>query len=167
MNYEELLCDLSNEGIRYLTVGGVAVILTGFVRLTADLDIMVDLETRNLEKVVGFFSKRGYLPKVPVELDELLDPSKRKRWHEEKGMVAFMLYNPKDPLEKVDLLIYSGNIDFDSAYNRKMTVKREKGEIHVASIDDLIELKRGAGREKDLLDIKTLLKIKEQLEELK
>lgn len=44
-------------------------------------------------------------------------------------MKAFMLHKPDDPFSKVDLLMYSGNIDFKSAYQRKRSIKTESGEL--------------------------------------
>ena len=41
--------DFDNAGIHYLVVGGIAVILHGFVRATADLDLMVAMNARNLK----------------------------------------------------------------------------------------------------------------------
>ncbi|MCG3206027.1 MAG: hypothetical protein KCHDKBKB_02753 [Elusimicrobia bacterium] len=42
--YEDLFKDFAKAGIQYLIVGGVAVVLHGFVRATADLDLMVALD---------------------------------------------------------------------------------------------------------------------------
>ncbi|MBI5391532.1 hypothetical protein HZB00_00865, partial [Candidatus Woesearchaeota archaeon] len=47
-------------------------------------------------------------------------------------------------------------------YQRKKIVKRNGGEIYVASIGDLIKLKELAGRDIDLFDLKKLRKLKEQ-----
>jgi hypothetical protein len=41
MYYEDVFKKLDEKGIRYLVVGGVALVLHGVIRLTADLDLLV------------------------------------------------------------------------------------------------------------------------------
>ena len=48
MYYEEVFSELSRRRVRYLVVGGVALVLHGVLRLTADLDLMLDMEKDNL-----------------------------------------------------------------------------------------------------------------------
>ena len=42
MIYEEIFKEFESVGVRYLVVGGMAVNLFGYARLTMDMDIMVD-----------------------------------------------------------------------------------------------------------------------------
>ena len=50
MFYEEVFRALNKNKVRYLVVGGGAVVLHGVVRMTADLDLFVDLKENNLLK---------------------------------------------------------------------------------------------------------------------
>lgn len=42
---------LNREGVRYLLIGGFAVILHGFVRTTKDIDLLVDPSDENVEAI--------------------------------------------------------------------------------------------------------------------
>ncbi|MBW1973727.1 MAG: hypothetical protein JRI44_12950, partial [Deltaproteobacteria bacterium] len=45
---EEIFEKLNKEGVKYVIVGGVALVLHGVVRLTADLDLMLEMSEENL-----------------------------------------------------------------------------------------------------------------------
>ncbi|MCD6254817.1 MAG: hypothetical protein J7J44_00915 [Deltaproteobacteria bacterium] len=66
MIYEEIFREFEQIGVRYLIVGGMAVNLYGYLRLTIDLDLMVDLSDENLSKIINVMERLGYIPKVPV-----------------------------------------------------------------------------------------------------
>ncbi len=46
--YEPVLAALDAAGVRFVVVGGVAVVLHGHPRMTADLDLVVDLTASRL-----------------------------------------------------------------------------------------------------------------------
>src|SRR5438105_9331420 len=92
--YEELFSDFDKAGIRYLVVGGVAVILHGFVRATADLDLLVGLDPKNVDTFLTLMKKRGYKPKAPVAIEDFKVPENRQRWKKDKGMIVFSLFHP-------------------------------------------------------------------------
>lgn len=75
---ERVLGALERAGVRYLVVGGVAVVLHGYLRTTADLDLVVGLEPENVRRAVGAFRDLGFEPRVPVAvrvlaLDDLVE----------------------------------------------------------------------------------------------
>ncbi|MBK8479675.1 MAG: hypothetical protein IPL40_00640 [Proteobacteria bacterium] len=90
-----------------MIVGGVAVILHGVPRTTADLDIAVDLERDNLLRLVEVLLGLGFRPRAPVDARQLADPEERRRWCEEKGLKAFSFHRPDRPLDAVDVLLAS------------------------------------------------------------
>ena len=141
--------------MRYLVVGGVAVVLHGIVRLTVDLDLMVDLESKNLRRFIEAMKSLGYKPRAPVAASDLLDQEKRRQWADEKNMLVFSFYNPKKPYEVVDIFI-DEPIDFDEAYSGRKTYKAGSLNIPVISIENLKKLKKSSGREQDKLDIEAL-----------
>ena len=73
MIYLELLKAMEDKGIRYVVVGGVAVVLHGFVRATMDLDLVVSLESSNALKFLELVKGLGYRPKMPVPLEQFAD----------------------------------------------------------------------------------------------
>ncbi|MCP5464301.1 MAG: hypothetical protein H7A33_04665 [Deltaproteobacteria bacterium] len=73
-------------------------------------------------------------------------------------MMVFSVYNPDAPLEHIDVKI-DGRENFEKILANSVKMSTDGFEIPVASIDDLIELKTKAGRERDLIDIKVLRKL--------
>ncbi|MBI5628980.1 MAG: hypothetical protein HY953_08675, partial [Candidatus Rokubacteria bacterium] len=69
--YEDVLRALDAASIRFVLVGGVAVILHGVPRTTADLDLAIDLEEVNVRRVVGVMTQLGVIPRAPVEAADL------------------------------------------------------------------------------------------------
>ena len=164
MSYESVLTSLTKERTRYLVVGGVAVLYHGYQRFTADLDIVPDLERDNLEKIINVMRMNGYVPRVSVAPTALLDPNQRKEWREEKGMKVFTYLHPQEPLQDVDFLIFNP-LPFHEAFERRKEVLVSGIPVYIASLDDILYMKRQAGIAKDLYDIKILEEIKEQKED--
>src|SRR5947208_3476940 len=92
---EELLNALNAEAVRYLIVGGVAVVLHGYARATFDLDLVIDLEPSNLDRALRIFSSRGFHPRPPVAIEAFADADLRRLWIDEKNLRVFSLWHPK------------------------------------------------------------------------
>jgi Nucleotidyl transferase AbiEii toxin, Type IV TA system len=155
---EQVLGVLVASGSRYLVVGGVAVVLHGFPRFTADLDLVVSLDPANLNKALDALASLEFRPRAPVALRDFGDPSIRRDWIETKGLTVFSLWSPRFPATEVDIFVEEP-FDFEDAFGRRVEAQLGFGTVSVASIHDLIALKRKAGRPKDLLDISELEKI--------
>lgn len=164
MYYEDIFRTLNRRRVKYVVVGGVAVVLHGIVRLTVDLDLMIDLEKKNAERFIEALSSLGYVPKAPVNPADYADSEKRESWRTKKNMIVFSFYNSKKPFEEVDVFIYNP-IDFDEAYQKRKIYKVEGIPIPVASLDDLKTLKRISGRKQDTADIEALELLEELLHE--
>lgn len=159
MFYEEIFRHLNKRHIDYIVVGGVAFVLHGAVRLTADLDLMVSLDRDNIAKFVDVMNEFGYKPKIPVKAEELLNPEKRDYWLKEKNMKVFSFYHPHQAISLIDIFIYEP-VDYEAMKIHSVKMKIGNLFIPVASIDDLIKLKKISGRKQDFEDIKTLKDIK-------
>ena len=160
MFYEQVFRKLNKKRVRYLVVGGIAVNLHGFPRVTGDLDIMLDLnDGKSVNGFVEVVKVLGFKPKIPVQVDDFAIPSKRKSWIEEKNMKVFSVYNPSQEIEHIDVLI-ENLIDFDKAYKTREIVNAGNLKVPVVSIDDLIKLKKISGRKRDEIDIAALKEIK-------
>jgi predicted nucleotidyltransferase len=152
---ERILDALNQEGVRYLVVGGVAVVLHGFLRTTRDLDLVIQLDAANLRKGLQALKGLGYQPVVPVPLDAFADPVTRESWVREKNMVVFSLWHPDRPGFQIDLFAEEP-FGFSEVYARALRVPLDRTEATVISLQDLIVLKRQAGRSQDLADIEAL-----------
>jgi hypothetical protein len=85
---------LNETDIRYLVAGGLAVVAHGYVRFTADIDIILGMDEQNLMKAMKVFDSLGYKPRAPVELKDFINAEKRYEWITEKGLTVFSLWNP-------------------------------------------------------------------------
>lgn len=153
-----ILTGLAQERVRFLVVGGVAVVLQGHPRFTADLDRVIDLERDNATKALGVLAGKGFRPRPAVALLDFADAEVRRAWVEEKGLTVFSLWSPNAPGTEVDLFVEEP-FDFDSAYARADFVALGGTSVPVLSVADLIELKRKVARPKDLADVEALEEI--------
>jgi hypothetical protein len=152
---------LEQAHVRYLVVGGVAVVLHGHLRVTGDLDLVVDLEAHNVQAVLGALASLGYRPRAPVPLDQFADAAVRRRWIDDKSMIVFSLWSPSSPGTEVDLFVKEP-FEFASTAARAVVVEIEGARVPVVGLADLIALKRAAGRDKDRQDADALTAILEE-----
>ena len=61
--YEPLFRALNASGTRYVVVGGVATVLHGYARLTADIDLIVDLEESVAARAMRALAGLGLRPR--------------------------------------------------------------------------------------------------------
>ncbi len=146
---------LNEAEIRYVVVGGLAVVLHGHARLTADVDLIVDLDPAQAARTIQVLVSRGFHSRVPVNPADFADPAIREAWIRERGMQVFSMFDPSNPMRVVDLFV-SHPIPFEELFERSTRFDLVETHVQVASIPDLIRLKRMAGRPQDLADIERL-----------
>lgn len=155
----EILEVLAKHDVRFVIAGGVAVGLHGFVRATKDMDLVMDFSAGNVEKFAAALKEIGFVPKVPIKISDLADEKKRESWIKEKNAVVMSFYNPGDLFFQVDVFLGKDAANVASVDKRVRDLI-----IKVASLDELIKMKKEAGRPRDLIDLKQLEEIKEQYE---
>ena len=153
--FEPIFQILNTAEVRYVVVGGLATVLHGYARLTADVDLAVDLAPEEATKMIRALVAKGFRPQVPVLPEEFANPMVREIWLREKHMRAFSLVDPTNPMRVVDLLL-KPEVPFEELLARSQEVMLNRTKVRIASIDDLIALKRHAGRPQDLADIEQL-----------
>ena len=68
-----VLCEFQERNIRYVLVGGLAVLLHGVDRLTADIDLVVDLAPEQASKAVETLLRVGFKANAPVDANRLAE----------------------------------------------------------------------------------------------
>ena len=157
--FEPIFAALETGTVRYVVVGGMATVLHGYARLTADVDIIVDQAPDEARKAIRVLSALGFVPRAPVDPDDYADPSVRRVWFDEKGMRVLSFWDPREPMREVDVFV-ENPIEFDLLYERSQIVALTTTNVRIASIEDLIQLKRLANRPEDQRDIEALQAIR-------
>ena len=144
-SYEELLDRLAREKVRFALAGGLAVCLSGFVRTTDDVDILVDNAPDNIERLTRCLADFGDGHGATLTAADLIDEPGAIRIQESFDLDIFVRMNGKS------LADLSRWIDYH--------VLKTGTAIPYLKAEGLIETKLGSGREKDRVDIGALTDI--------
>lgn len=159
MKTAELLGTLSQHNVDFVLVGGMAVQLHGYMRMTYDIDLVLAINDENLNRSINVAKNLGFSPVIPVAIESLKDADQIERWYREKGMLAFALREPTLAESVIDVVIRP-EVSFDNLLVDAVDGELFGRKIKVASIDHLLIMKRIANRPKAQLDIIALKKIK-------
>lgn len=160
-DYLKLLELLADAGCEFIIVGGVAAFLHGGRRVTYDVDVVPKLDAETWPVLVGAIWDAGGRPRIPESREAIVQLENVERWMTEKGMLALNFRSTSGALE-IDLVVQQSH-RFDELKSRARTVTVHGRDFLVVAIDDLIDMKRQAGRPQDLLDIADLEQIKTRL----
>lgn len=150
---EDVFRALNESGTRYLVAGGLAVVAHGYIRLTMDVDLVIQLEASNLQKAMAALKQLGYRPKAPVDMMDFASPDKREAWIKEKGMVVFQVVSDQYETEPVDIFV-SEPFDFNEEYEHAPRFElADEVRIPVVRLKALLAMKREANRPKDQIDL--------------
>ncbi len=158
MSMFDILQDLTDAEVDYVLVGGLAVALHGYQRVTLDVDVVLAMTADNLRRFIDKAKTRGLSPVIPVPVEALANPELIDQWRREKGMLAFALRGPDLMSSVIDVLV-SSPVPFELMRRDAVIVPIGKLKVPVASIEHLITMKTGTGRSKDAIDIDELKKI--------
>lgn len=157
----DLLKTLSDAKVEFVLVGGLAVALHGYQRVTMDVDVALAMDEENLQRFIACAKAAGLQPTIPVAIESLTNSSLIDQWHREKGMLAFSLRSPEAVATVMDVLIRPV-VPFTALRQDAKPIEIGPLKIAVASIEHLIAMKSGTGRSKDQIDIEELRKIQQE-----
>lgn len=163
MNFFEILNALTADGVEFIIVGGVAARLHGSTRLTHDLDIVPKLDEESWKRLIDAIWNLNTRPRIPETKQRIENIENVRQWIVEKNMLALSFRSESGQAE-IDLLV-SESDNFEALKARAEQITVGQVVYFVAGIDDLIAMKRKAGRPQDILDIDILERIKEQCED--
>jgi predicted nucleotidyltransferase len=136
-DFSELLRIFNDHNVRYLVIGGYAVVQYAEPRFTKDLDILIGTDLRNAQAVYNALGEFGapLAGLTPKDFSE-------QGFFFQMGM----------PPVRVDILMGIPGIGFDKCWERRAEVDFEGLKVIFISKEDLIISKRAAGRPQDLID---------------
>jgi hypothetical protein len=159
---ESIFRTLTEAGVRFLVVGGVAVNAHGYQRLTADLDLTLAMDEENILAALRALGALGYTPALPVSPEALADADTRRRWHDERNLEVFSLISSEERKPTVDILVREP-FPFDREHQRALVAELAPGlEVPFVALDTLIAMKERTGRRRDEDDVHHLRWILEE-----
>jgi hypothetical protein len=142
--FGEILTALNRAGIRYVLVGGVALIRHGVVRATRDLDAVLEPSEDNFERLRALIVEWGATRP---------DGSPLVNEHVAVGRTIHLA----TPHGDLDLLAERASpLSFAELLARAEARRVDGVEAPICSLADLVAFKRIAGRERDLVDLHDL-----------
>ena len=148
---EAIFAALSEAGVDYVTVGGFAVVAHGVVRATVDVDLIPAPDPENLGRLAhalaALAARPHGEPETPVTT-ELLGRDANMRFQSSAGQIDVLSAGQYVRL-------------YPDLRSRAVELDVRGVPVIVASRNDIIRLKAGTGRDRDLLDIGDLLALDE------
>jgi Nucleotidyl transferase AbiEii toxin, Type IV TA system len=149
-----ILSVLTAHGVEYLLAGGLAVIAHGFPRFTADVDVIPDPSVANLRRLAAALAELEAEAvgardvRLALDLTQPESLALGNYFLDTKFGALDLLNGPRPDLHR-----------YRSLTAAAVDVSVEGLNIRVISKDDLIAMKREAGRPKDLADIAALTEV--------
>ncbi len=154
---EEVVRLLGRHGVRYVLIGGLAAITHGSSVVTVDVDVCHATDEKNLEAMVAALREvhaelRGAPPGVPFRLDA-------------RTLGAGDAFTFATDIGAIDILATpAGTRGYDDLARTAEVFELFGHRVAVASIEDLIRMKRAAGRPKDLLAVEELGALRDEVD---
>ena len=135
--------------LKYAVVGGYALALHGIVRATVDIDIVLRLTLADFEKAESVLEKINLKSRLPVRAQDII--KMRKEYIEKRNLLAWSFVDYQNPSRQLDILIVK---DLKNIETVTRSVAGRK--INVASLEELLAMKKEAGRPQDQIDVENI-----------
>jgi predicted nucleotidyltransferase len=143
MDIENLLKLLKEHKVKFLIIGAMAFPRYGYSRTTLDTDIFIEPTEKNAERTLKALKIFGY-DVTDIAVQDLLTKKLLIRQY----------------AVETDIHPFVTGITFKEAWKNKKSGKIGHLSIYFSSLQDLIKMKKAAGRDKDKEDLKILKKLK-------
>jgi len=146
MTIQKLLRLLVEHKVKFLVIGAWVFPAYGFTRNTYDIDIFFNPTKTNVRRLIKALKNVGYDGVEDLTIEQLI-----------KKKTLFRQY-----ILDTDIHPFVAGVEFKDVWKTKKEVEIEKIKVFVPSLDNLIAMKKAAGRPKDIADLEYLEEIKRQ-----
>ena len=143
-HFRDFIKALNDSEVQYVLVGGMAVILHGYVRGTGDMDVWVNKTKENYQKLVKAFILFG-MPVFDMTEDAFLGSE-------------FDVWGIGVQPVRIEIMTAVKGLTFDETYNQSQLYNEDGLQIRFIHLNHLLQAKKAAGRFRDLDDIEQLTK---------
>jgi hypothetical protein len=143
-DFEDFIGCLNANGVRYLVVGGMAVIYHGYPRYTGDIDFWIEKSPDNAGKIMKAIQDFG-MGSLNLGIDDFL----------KKDNIIQLGFEPN----RIDILTDLHTGEFERCYAQKKEEKIKNLVVPFIDISDLIASKLVANRPQDIADVYKLQKV--------
>lgn len=157
----ELIAALARHGVDYVVIGGVATQVHGHRRTTMDLDVTPDPDPENLRRLGAALAELDARPRDAASEGAEISVSDPERLAIAAIVPPLLTRHGQIHILKEP----KGARGFDEMRERALLVDLDGTEVAIVSLDDLIRMKRAAGRPGDLDDIAVLTEVERQSHE--
>jgi hypothetical protein len=143
-DYKDLLSAFQFHGVKYLVVGGFAVIHHSQPRFTKDMDLFIQADPANAKATYAALAEFG-APLEGIRPEDFTDRN------------SFFRFG-RDP-KGFDILPAIPGVDFDAAWERRVEIVVDTAtglKANFISAEDLIASKLASGRARDLADVEEI-----------
>jgi len=156
---EALLERLDAAGVQFVMIGGLAAQAHGSPSATFDLDVVPSWDRANLEKVAQV------LADVDADREGVADGGPSLPPLDARTLLAGAVFTLQTRYGRFDLLSNPDpGLDYGVLARTAVTFDLDGLRVKVASLEDLITMKRAAGRPKDLVELEILGALREELD---
>ena len=146
-----ILATLAQHAVDFVVIGGLATVAHGSRRTTRDIDVVVAPDNDNLARLEAALARLGAVQLVEGAAERPIEPA-------DIAMVGLgATLHTRSPAGRLDIVgAPAGAAPYPQLRKRSMTSRVGGVETRIAGLDDLIAMKRAAGRRLDLQDIADL-----------
>ncbi len=156
---DELLARLVEADVRFIVIGGIAAQAHGSPTITVDLDIVPVWDRENLGRVEAVLrdiaAVRHNVPSDTPPMPPL----------DARTLLAGAVFTLNSRFGRLDLLASPDpGLDYERLRNAAISMEFLGFRLLIASLDDLIVMKRAAGRPKDRVEVEILGALREEID---
>lgn len=144
--HKRFVIELLKYEVEFIVVGGLSVVFHGYIRTTGDMDLWINPNNENKQKLIPVIRQFG-LNEDSISLLE------------SKDFTTPLAFHFNDPPQKIEFLTQITGLKFKDAYPHSECLELDGLKVPFLGFDDLITNKLMAGRLKDKADVDELQKI--------
>lgn len=143
MNIENLLRLLKEHKVKFVVIGAQSFPVYGYARATFDIDIFIEPTEENAKRTLQVLKEFGY---------DVVDFTTLKDFLTKKTLI-------RQYLLATDIHPFVEGVNFKEVWKDKIRAKIGKTYAYFPSLEDMIKMKKAAGRVRDKEDLKYLTRL--------
>ena len=140
-DFKEFIISLNDNDVRYLVVGGYAVAFHGHPRYTKDIDIWIELESSNAQRIIAALTQFGF-SSLDLKAEDFL--------------VEDQIIQLGYPPSRIDIITTLAAVDFEECFASREEETIDGVVVNFIDVDSLKKNKTASGRPQDIADVDNL-----------